>query len=223
MSSDSDDFNDSSSDDFENTDEYRLGEAGERLVEEFLQRCLWATIPKRKYAGEGAPMLEGTDVQTILPDIEAVKDGETRYVEVKTKSTYHVQRNKDNEKRHGIGFRSWRHYCDIQRDTGNEVWLFIYEVDTGTLCCASLDKLSDAIVKLIQYGDSGYEAYGEEMIIWPRAAFRQINAELSGAEYFFGQRKLPDPDDIPDDGAFGELQDDNSDQPGLDEFVQGWT
>lgn len=177
---------------FEDTEEYQLGNEGEQTVERYLQRNGWATIPKWKYSGEGAPMLEAEGESTVLPDIEASNDGVTRLVEVKTKRETHVQHNQGNQKQHGIDLRHWNHYRDAQQLTGIDVWLFIWEKHTGHLCIASVDFLDDDVViaRRIERGDSGYRAYSSEMIFWPRNQFRIVDVDESPEDGAFGDEKL---------------------------------
>ena len=212
---------DSHDNDFEDSDEFRLGENGERLVEAFTQWCGWSTMPARRYNGEGAPTLQRLHEHTVLPDILAVKDGKSRFVEVKTKRDGPSFYRKTQKEQHGVDWANWKAYCDTQRETGLDVWLFVYEPNSGTLLRAAIDDL-EMDHRLLE-DDPGYNAYGSEMIFWDRDNFESVTASIETGDFFFGQQKLDSGVGAPSNGAFGgDNNDGDNDQRGLGDFSEGW-
>lgn len=210
----------SNNDSFEDSDEYRRGQKGERLVEVFIQRCDWMTMPARKFTGEGAPTLQRLHEHTVLPDVLAVHDGTSRFVEVKTK-TVPFEMRKTGEVFHGIGFKSWQAYRDAKRETGLDVWLFIYEIESGTLLRAEIDDLGQ-IDDMVLEGDAGYDDYGEEMAFWHRDKFEGVTADIEAGDCRFGQQKLDSGAGDAPDGAFGGGGGGEQERSTLDKFAEEW-
>lgn len=132
---------------FNQTAEFEMGSQGEQLVKKMLQENGWFIIPSYAYTGpEGdkAPKMEGLRTYFVIPDLDACKLGTRRWIEVKTKSkadyTYKTRRLE-----HGIPLRHYRHYLEVQRESGCPVWLFIYELNTSKLLYASLTALSHGV------------------------------------------------------------------------------
>lgn len=170
-------------------DTFEMGENGERLVEEVIRGYGWYVNPTRKYCDdegtEAAPMMEGDDGKLVLPDIYAARSGRREYIEVKTKSSYVEYRKKGGEPQHGIDERLWQEYVDVQTQTGDNVWLFIYEKDIGQLLRQKFEELP------VDHRHNG-NGYSEPMVYFSRSLFDivPISSEILPS-YFFGQDSLP--------------------------------
>jgi len=170
-------------------------ECFEELLEELLQSRGWQILPSRKYNtdnGESvAPMLDGERGKTILPDIYAMKDGRKTWVEAKYKDNGAVYITKDGEYQHGVDMPNWEHYCRIRDETKDEVWLFIYEADTGTI---KRQKVSDLSV-VGSYTHDDYDSpsakYDGPMVFFSRGQFETVPVpEHNSLTSFFGQSSL---------------------------------
>lgn len=144
---------------FHETEEYKLGHKGEVVVRDLLLKAGWfvsQTYDQLGPTGDKAPkcfgMPEGFLVSSVLPDIDTFRNGERRWVEVKTKTkpTYNRKRKRDE---HGINLRHWNDYRIVQKETGVPVFIFVYEVKKGNILVSSVDKLSM----------SGVEYHGDKM------------------------------------------------------------
>lgn len=111
-----------------------VGNLGERLIEQFLQSHGFYTIPSYDYHGDDnkAPKLRCLKHSYVVPDLDASKDGNRIWVEVKTYSTSPENRRL-NEKVHGIKRRHFEHYKKVCEETGCNLFLFVLEADTGNL------------------------------------------------------------------------------------------
>lgn len=151
------------------TPTWQKGHNGERLVAELLRRRGWYVIPSYDYSGEDgnkSPKLEGLKEGYPVPDLDVARSGARLWVEVKTKKTPTYTRI-TGRLEHGIPLRLYRSYKRVQEITGCEVWLFIYEEETGDVLCGKLDALDG--VKRIYEGDKMDQS---GMVFWPRDAFR---------------------------------------------------
>lgn len=151
---------------------WKVGEIGRGIVTAVLQEQGWYIIPSDDYIGkeEKAPRLFGKLKEYVLPDLDTAKEGNRRWVEVKTKKgaswTRITQRNE-----HGFGKKLYEHYLQVQAITGSDVWVFIYEMDIGELLYA---RLNDLPKPRIFTGDrkkiKGVNKGG--MVYFPRDAFQ---------------------------------------------------
>src|ERR1700686_3532637 len=128
---------------FRDRPEYLRGREAEQMVAGILQRRGWFVIPSYDYSGEHgdkAPKIQGAHEGIVLPDLGVAGKGIMKWAEVKAKAhadftllthTYD----------HGIGLRKWAHYRRVQRETGCQVWLFLFEEDRQLLLIESLDRL----------------------------------------------------------------------------------
>jgi len=134
---------------FEHTDEYKLGEEGERTAEALLKEAGCFILPARLYTGEGAPKLQGETfghlIGLIAPDLFVARGGNAFWVEVKTKRTCGNFR-KYRTKTHAIDRRHWHHYLDVERESGNPVSIMVIERDTGNVLIARRDALHPHLI-----------------------------------------------------------------------------
>lgn len=165
---------------FRETAEFQRGRAGERLVAELLQSRGWYVIPSYDYSGEDGdkpPRLQGLREAFPVPDLDIAKDGQRRWAEVKTKAAASYTRI-TGRLEHGIPKRHYRAYKRVQEITGCEVWLFIYEEETGEVLFAKLDDL-EAVKR--EYDGPKMSRGG--MVFYPRDAFNvfaRIDAAPTG-------------------------------------------
>lgn len=130
-------------------------------LRQVLQRLGWFVLPPR--TAEAQPE----------PDVAAAADGKQCWAAVLTKSQA-VTFRLAQEKRHGIGLRTYEHYRALERQTGCEVWLFICEKDSGQVLYGSLAELAR----------NGQSYLGEKMddggmLFFPRSEFVAWNGEES--------------------------------------------
>lgn len=154
---------------FRETVEFQRGHNGERMVAELLQQHGWYVIPSYDYAGEDhdkAPRLQGALGGFIIPDLDIAKDGARRWAEVKTKAEATFTRITQRLE-HGISKRHYEHYQKVQQITGDEVWLFVVEENTGTVLFAKLDDLEP--FKRVYNGDKMSRG---GMVFYPRDCFK---------------------------------------------------
>lgn len=150
------------------TDQFKLGRMGERIVAAMYQRAgLWL-IPSYDYAGEDGdtpPRLQGEHGQFVIPDFDAASDGHRRWIEVKTKGGATLHRL-TGRLEHGISRRLYEHYWEVREITGTEVWISVYEMDTGEVLHQTLPLLTEAarFYDGSKMGPSG-------MVFFPRDAF----------------------------------------------------
>lgn len=150
------------------TEKFKHGRTGEQLVAEMLMKRGWYVIPSYDYAGEDgnkAPKMSGQRMAYVIPDLDIAKSGCRRWAEVKTKSAPTLHRISGTLE-HGVPLRHFRHYKEVQQQTGCEVWLFVYEEKTQVVLYARLDDLGPGRVY-----DGRKMSYGG-MVFWPVSAFR---------------------------------------------------
>lgn len=189
----------------------------EELVENVIQYYGWGTIPRRKFNTDGgnsvAPMLEKKDELSVLPDIEAMKEGRIEWVEVKMKSCFDLHR-KSQKEQHGVDRSNWKDYEKMQRESGHNVWLFIYEKCTGVLLRQKLDK----IFIHHEWTDGG--ANGEHMVYFNRELFDSVPIKKEMIPDKFGTQDLLPLPELDESIKLFKLFSENNfrDQSGLRDF-----
>lgn len=147
----------------------KFGRDGERVVAEWLIEQGYAIIRTAdiSVSGLGGPRVERAGHGFILPDLQVVGQGMTKWVEVKTKSQ-DVLYQRTGELRQGIERRNFNHYIDVQDKTGVPGYLAFLVLNKGqsvppVLRMAPLDRLSQH-----GRGHVGNTAlFNGEMIWWP--------------------------------------------------------
>src|SRR5690606_7501752 len=119
--------------------------------------------------------LQGLREAFPVPDLDIARGGIRRWAEVKTKAAATYTRL-TGRLEHGIPKRHYRAYKRVQEITGCEVWLFIYEEDTGDVLCAKLDEL-EAVKR--EYDGPKMSRGG--MVFFPRDAFLVFANVKAGA------------------------------------------
>lgn len=153
--------------------EFLRGRAAEERVTRWLQSRGWFVIPSYDYAGEDgdkAPRLQGLAAGYAVPDLDAARDGTRRWVEVKAKTRANIWRSRQpwghpDTPEHGVDHSNYLAYLEVKRITGDEVWIAIYEEDTGRLLTAEIDALGKPRVG---------NWLGKPIANWPRDRFRVL-------------------------------------------------
>src|SRR3972149_1435615 len=73
---------------FKETEKYKKGHTGEKIVTEMLQKRGWYVIPSYDFSGpndDKAPKLQGLGNGFVLPDLDISRNGKRKWAEVKTK------------------------------------------------------------------------------------------------------------------------------------------
>ena len=155
---------------FRETDEFKRGRTGERVVAGQLMNRGWFVVPSYDYSGEDgnkAPKMEGANLSLVIPDLDIAKHGDRRWIEVKTKWKADLYRKKKRLE-HGISRRHYEHYQQVEAHTGTPVSLFIYEESTGIILCHRLSELPPP--RIYDGGKMGRDG----MVFWPRDCFREF-------------------------------------------------
>jgi hypothetical protein len=146
------------------------------MVVRWLQSHGFYVIPSYDYAGENgdkAPRMFGLRSRHALPDLDVAKGGRRKWVEVKTKTRSTLHRITQRVE-HGLEERLWDDYTKVQSETGNEVYLAIYELSTDTLLMAPIDTLRP-LARRSMWGR-------RKMIYFPRDAFTPYERKARGGE-----------------------------------------
>lgn len=159
------------------TPQYKQGAIGQRLVSLLLQGRGYYVIPSYDYTGtdgDKAPRMQAYRDSYVVPDLDVARGGQRAWIEVKTK-TIPVFFRATQQERHGIEQRLWRDYEAVQRETGDPVFLFVIEQNSGTILCERMDRLGslDGELRHLDPGTST-NGYRERMVYWPRSAMRHF-------------------------------------------------
>ena len=209
---------------------YEDGAKAEFAVAEMLKsdgwRIAYASSLDGIAGGDGAPLMRGDDDRKIMPDIHAMKNGRTVWVEVKLKRSGAEWINKNDQYEHFIDAANWKSYNEVQSASGREVWLFIIERPEQTVQRQLIEDIS--VVGHWSKTDvkqCGGEKYGEEGVFVPQSDFMPImlppplageiseQRQLDGAVETHGE-VLPDVKNCENDNP-------NPGQRGLGDFAAG--
>jgi hypothetical protein len=148
------------------TEQFRRGRNGERMVADRLKRAGWHIIPSYDYNGgdDHPPRMEGWTRRFIIPDLDACKGGRRIWVEVKTKAAPSLHRA-SNVLEHGIPLRHYEQYQQVEIETGCAVYLLIFEEQSDLLLYRKLGELGQPRIY------SGGKMSVGGMAFWPRASF----------------------------------------------------
>lgn len=129
--------------DWKATPEYGQGKTGERAIAELFKARGWYVIPSYDYVSdeEKAPQMHGMYRGLILPDLDICRDGERRWIEVKTYTAPSFYR-KTQEWQHGIQQRHWEHYREVEAISGTPVWIYVYQLNDGAVLAQEQHLLS---------------------------------------------------------------------------------
>lgn len=141
--------------------------------------------------GDGAPLMRGDDNRKIMPDIHAMKDGRTVWVEVKLKRTGAEWIHKNDQYEHFIDGPNWKSYNEVQSASGREVWLFIIEKPEQTV----RRQLIEEITVVGHWSKTDVKQcdgrkYGDEGVFVPQSDFMPIPLPSSLAGKISDQRQL---------------------------------
>lgn len=157
---------------FRERPEFLRGRAAEQLVAGWLQERGWFVIPSYDYSGDDgnkAPRLQGLKAGHAVPDLDTARDGCRRWIEVKSKGRANPRHDsywgRPEVLEHGIDLGNYLDYLEVKRITGDEVWIAIYEENTGCLLGAEIGTLGDPRVG---------KCNGKKIANWPRDRFRVL-------------------------------------------------
>jgi len=208
---------------------YEQGAKAEFVVAEMLKSDGWyianASSLDEVAGDDGAPLVRGADDAEITPDILAMKDGRTAWVEVKLKTTGAEWIHKNNQYEHFIDGKNWNSYLNIESSSGCEVWLAIVEQPDQTMRRQLVDGInvvgwwSETDVK-----QNNGTKYGESGVFLPQSDFMPIDVPAELAGKISDQRQLsgtvqPDSEVLPNPNEPGDGSGSDDGQHGLDDFA----
>jgi hypothetical protein len=122
----------------------RKGVHAERLAERMLRKEGWITqhAKFRREDYEGAELMVGDDEKVRDPDMLALRQGETVWVEVK-EFEEPVDTKARGQLEHGVRKPKMNDYREIAEVSGIPVWLFIVEKDAGNILTENATLLND--------------------------------------------------------------------------------
>lgn len=156
---------------FTDTEAYKKGRAGEKLIEKYLLSKGAYIIPSYDYCGENndkAPRMFNQKEFFVLPDLDVSIKNQRIWVEVKTYHSPDFTRITGRYE-HGIKLRHFNNYKKVQEITGAKVLLFIFEEISDMIIYNYLDELEKH--KRIYSGDKMGKG---GMIFFPRDKFIEI-------------------------------------------------
>ncbi len=157
-----------------------LGVFGERVFETVARASGCYVTPLSRIQNGGAPMMLGNGDAIVLNDLDISKNGITRHLECKAKTRSIVYRNRKQE-RHGINDSNYRHYMNLESQTGSKLVLGIVElwrerVDSqdelywsGSLLIQTMANLGNPVDVSLGY-ERPTKAY------WPRKHFSDLDS-----------------------------------------------
>jgi len=174
---------------------YEDGAKAEFAVAEMLKsdgwRIAYASSLDGVDGGSGAPLVRGDDDRDIMPDIYAMGNGRTAWVEVKLKKSGAEYIHKNEQYEHFIDAPNWRDYNEVKDASGSEVWLFVVEAPDQTV----QRQLVEDISVVGWWSESNVEQcegkkYGGRGVFVPQSDFMPIDLPPSLAGQISEQRQL---------------------------------
>lgn len=163
------------------TKNYLLGLVGEEAVAKAMRELGFFTIKKSDYFGAEknmAPHIRSIQSQLAVLDLDISKGGKRKWVEVKTKS----KENHFSKRRgifvHGINLAHWNIYREVERITGSEAWLAIYEVSHNVTLMQRLSELAKKTwhgMPDVNYCPPTADQDGGMMIYFARSSFLHLD------------------------------------------------
>ena len=151
-----------------------MGRTAEEVIARLMMQVEWRVVPTYNYSGEDgkkAPKaLAIGGPAYVLPDLQLLRDGQVRWVEVKTKAKPLQWRN-PQRKEHGVEERHFLDYIEIQRVSGAPVYICIFEQNSGEVLISPIDTLMGWERRGRLHGH-----YGPWMVNWPRSYFSPFDA-----------------------------------------------
>jgi len=116
------------------------GRQGEDLVRQWYKSRGYFVLPVALINSGGAPALEGELNRIIAANHLVFREGEKRWVEVKTfqRSTFNQRRQREE---HGVSLRLWKAYKEGQELTGIKGVLCIVQVNEAKILEGTLDEI----------------------------------------------------------------------------------
>jgi len=196
---------------------YEDGAKAEFAVAEMLKSDGWRIAYASSLDGVdgGAPLVRGDDDRDIMPDIYAMGNGRTAWVEVKLKKSGAEYIHKNEQYEHFIDAPNWRDYNEVKDASGSEVWLFVVEAPDQTVQRQLVEDIS--VVGWwdeTQVKEYNGNKYGETGVFVPQSDFYGMHIPGGLAGEICDQRQLsgtaptdaevlPATFENPDDGQSG--------------------
>lgn len=154
---------------FYESEAWKKGDKGQRLVARWLADGHWWVVPSYDYSGtsgDKAPRMFSRSGQLVLPDLDACKDGRRIWVEVKTKdrATFHI---KTRTLEHGFSSRHFEQYLGVEEISGTRVFILFVEMDGGRM-------LGNWLQSLRGQGRVNRSSSLGEMVFFPVSALKEV-------------------------------------------------
>jgi hypothetical protein len=149
-----------------NPDSVLKGDQGEQIVAHILRKSNYFVIclsDINEQGRGGAPGMRNNQTFHTLPDLQVALQGKLGFCEVKWKTKADWTRITQQEE-HGIDKVCWDHYCQVSKQTGTDVFLFIYERKSGAVLYNHINFLRKVIRYTSKMGRGG-------MCFFPRSSF----------------------------------------------------
>lgn len=147
------------------TEAWRWGQWGERIVRNWYREQHYFVVPTSAIREGGAPKLIGLLQAHVLPDLQAARAGEMRWVEVKFKNSP-VLFQKTGTWRHGVDLSNWTAYLEVERITGIPGELAIVQLKPGPEAPISPLLLRAPFASLRGLGQETKYRDGKDVILW---------------------------------------------------------
>lgn len=144
-------------DDIADTDAFKRGSVGEAIVAEFLKQQGLEVVPAHECNPDGAAVMRSQDDFFVLPDLLVFSNTEPVWVEVKTKESA-IEFRQKSELRHCINEHHYDQYLKVEHLSSFDVWLFVYEEDSGKILRAPLNWLPPAQFLSASQSSGAYES-----------------------------------------------------------------
>jgi len=122
-----------------------LGRQGEDCVRDYLRKQGFYVLEANEINKLGAPMASNQGDSIILPDLLTMKDGVSKWCEVKTKSHPAPPPWDKTLLQHGISTKHFENYLKIETESHITGWLYIVEIESKCLLYQTFIKLKGNI------------------------------------------------------------------------------
>lgn len=145
-----------------------MGQLCEKVARLICQREGWYILPLSNFNNGGATLFSGIKNKIISLDDLQIKQGISRFVDVKGKSRpTRFQKAKGKPFQHGVPKKNFDDYIKAQKISGIPGFIIVVEAFSRKWLLASLDDLSKNIHHIL-YMD------GELHVFWNRTVFQEF-------------------------------------------------
>lgn len=150
----------------------RKGVPAEKLGEQMLRKEGYMTqhAKFRREDYEGAEKIVGENETVLDPDMLAIANAETVWVEIKQFEQPNPCRVRE-QKEHGVRKRKMQSYRRVADVSGIPVWLFIFEETNGCVLAANINELSQ-LPPIDE--EQCVSVYGEIIEFFPRQELEKL-------------------------------------------------